>query len=101
MASSELVVDVDLRVKGDAAATAPAQRLSDERIREILYNSGDPDGLIAFARLVEAAVCPPGHAIVPMEPTERMGNCGFRAGAKSSFAADMIYRAMIAAAQRA
>jgi hypothetical protein len=40
---------------------------------------------------------PPGWKLVPVEPTERMGNCGFRAGAASSFAADMIYRAMIAA----
>lgn len=36
--------------------------------------------------------------IVPCEPTQRMGNAGVLAGAKSTFAADMIYRAMLEAA---
>jgi Lar family restriction alleviation protein len=52
----------------------------------------------ALAAQPAPAAVPPGYALVPIDPTERMGNCGFRAGAKSSFAADMIYRAMIAAA---
>ena len=45
-----------------------------------------------------APAVPDGWVMAPRDPTQRMGNCGFRAGAASSFAADMIYRAMIAAA---
>jgi len=30
--------------------------LSDDEIKRCLYNSGDPDGLIEFARAVEAAI---------------------------------------------
>lgn len=41
---------------------------------------------------------PAGWQLVPIEPDERMGNCGYRAGAASSFAAHRIYKAMLAAA---
>lgn len=37
---------------------------------------------------------------VPTEPTQRMGNAGVSAGAKSTFAADMIYRAMVEASPK-
>ena len=37
--------------------------------------------------------------LVKCEPDERMGRAGERAGARSTFEADMIYRAMIGAGE--
>lgn len=46
-------------------------------------------------KLLQMEYAKKGYKLVPLEPTQRMGEYGVHVGAKSTFAADMIYRAMI------
>ena len=110
--AKELVAMVN-RLKRDAAqpAAQPVQRLSDERIDAVLHDAGvDEYAAIPIeydrqvARAIEAAICPPGYVVVPVEVTEAMHVAAVKTAMRCTGNADFpprVWRAMIAAAQKA